>query len=292
MADLTSFNFHALRFLQSENTRQMTAKEVGQYLLLLIEAWLGGKSASLPTELDKLNTMVRIPTGLPGRPEKISDKVLAMFPLVETEFGPRRRNETLYGEWVIANNRSNLNREAAGARWIGNASAMQTHSDGIMHEKTPPLYSINKSKERKEYVLDSSNFGQGSFKNISIKYFQAFGVHHSSNAKAVEKYQRACEQFGEDFVLEAFDRWAKQNQWVKEHDGKKFGLTSFYPVLEIEVLAKQTGQTEEQSSVQEIEAATSMVEAQLEKEKLDAEKVAKYKKEEQEIAEKTKGWVG
>ncbi len=92
MSDLTRFNFYALRFMHSDDVRAMNASEVGQYLLLLCESWLAGKEASLPDDKKVLARMARVP--------KLSPRILAKFPLVSTESGRRRRNDTLYQEWV------------------------------------------------------------------------------------------------------------------------------------------------------------------------------------------------
>jgi len=101
-ADFTRFDFHAKRFYFSDSVRIMSAEEVGQYILLLVEAWMGGKDASLPDNPKMLARMARVDT--------VSDSVLAMFPIVQTELGPRRRNETLYAEWTAALERSETGR--------------------------------------------------------------------------------------------------------------------------------------------------------------------------------------
>ena len=104
MADLTRFDFYAMRFIYSEDVMAMNAEEVGQYLLLMCHAWLGGKGASLPDDCALLEVYAR---------GAVSAKVLAKFPIVETEHGARRRNTTLFREWEKVLQRYN---EAAGRK--------------------------------------------------------------------------------------------------------------------------------------------------------------------------------
>lgn len=85
--DLTRFDFYALRFRESETVQQMTAEEVGQYLLLMVEAWLHGKNASLPNNPKLLAIYARVP--------KVSDLVLSCW----TERDGRLYNERLSDEW-------------------------------------------------------------------------------------------------------------------------------------------------------------------------------------------------
>jgi hypothetical protein len=66
--DLTRFDFHALRFLKSEDVELMTAEEVGQFVLLMCNAWLGGKAASLPNNAALLAKYARC--------ERVSDAVM------------------------------------------------------------------------------------------------------------------------------------------------------------------------------------------------------------------------
>ena len=109
MADLTRFDFHVNRFLNSEDVENMTAEEVGQYLLLLCHSFLKGREASLPDDLGVLSRYARV--------DKVSKLVLKKFPIVETEWGARRRNETLYTEFLLAKKRSENGRSAVAQRW-------------------------------------------------------------------------------------------------------------------------------------------------------------------------------
>jgi uncharacterized protein YdaU (DUF1376 family) len=93
--DLTRFDFRALRFLKSEDVEIMTAEEVGQFVLLMCHAWLGGKDASLPNNPTLLAKYARC--------ERVSDAVMR-----EWNEGPAGRlyNETLSEEWDAAVSRS------------------------------------------------------------------------------------------------------------------------------------------------------------------------------------------
>ncbi len=124
--DFTRFDFHALRFLKSEDVEIMTAEEVGQFLLLMIHAWLGGKAASLPNNPTLLAKYARC--------ERVSEAVMG-----EWKEGPDNRlyNETLSEEWDAAVGRSAHAMRGAAARWNkdkstgnaqGNAPAMPEHS--------------------------------------------------------------------------------------------------------------------------------------------------------------------
>jgi uncharacterized protein YdaU (DUF1376 family) len=107
--DLTRFDFHVVRFMNSESVKRMTAEEVGQYILLLCDAWLIGKEASLPDDPAYLARTARC--------QKVSPLVLSKFPIVPMECGKRRQNEPLYQEWVAATKRSRAAREKAASKW-------------------------------------------------------------------------------------------------------------------------------------------------------------------------------
>lgn len=100
-ADLTRFDFHVNRFLDSEDVQQMTAEEVGQYILLLCQAWKLHKDATLPNDERYLNRVARV--------EKISPIVMKKFSHITVEIDGvkehRLRNKRLYEEWQKAMNR-------------------------------------------------------------------------------------------------------------------------------------------------------------------------------------------
>lgn len=84
--------------MNSEDVESMSDAEVGQYILLLCKSFVSGKAASLPDDLLYLAKVARC--------TKVSDLVLKKFPMVETTWGRRRRNEAMYGEWLSAADRS------------------------------------------------------------------------------------------------------------------------------------------------------------------------------------------
>jgi len=218
VADLTRFDFHALRFNKSEAVQMMSAEEVGQYILLLVEAWLGGKDASLPNDPKLLARLARVHT--------VSDRVLQMFPIVETQWGARFRNETLYGEWMLARNRSENGRSAVESRW-----EKQRNTDVYTGVSKPVLPKPNQSVPSQTKPIQSSDFGQCSFKNIAVQYSSYFGRSHSHAKQHVEKYQLACSKYGEDKVLEYFKRWAEDSGWLRDRRDSQ-GLNLFWRPLD------------------------------------------------------------
>lgn len=128
-ADLTRFDFHVNRFLGSEDVQQMTAEEVGQYILLLCEAWRLHKGASLPKDKQYLSRVARVKT--------VSPRVMKKFHTVEIETSDgtievRIRNQRLYEEWQKAVNRyqkfSKGARKTNETRW-GSESPSDSPSD-------------------------------------------------------------------------------------------------------------------------------------------------------------------
>src|ERR1700676_4597382 len=107
--DLTRFDFHVVRFMNSESVERMSPTEIGQYLLLLCKSWLSNKDASLPDDLRYMAAA--------AKSDSISELVVSMFPIVDTPWGKRRRNETLYGEYLMAVERSGSARERGARRW-------------------------------------------------------------------------------------------------------------------------------------------------------------------------------
>jgi uncharacterized protein YdaU (DUF1376 family) len=100
-ADMTRFDFHVNRFLDSEDVQRMSAEEVGQYILLLCEAWRLHKEATLPADPDYLSRVARV--------RKVSPRVMKkFFPVdMQTLDGKevRLRNKRLFEEWQKAINR-------------------------------------------------------------------------------------------------------------------------------------------------------------------------------------------
>jgi uncharacterized protein YdaU (DUF1376 family) len=120
--EITRFDFHVVRFMESETVQKMTDAEVGQYILLLCKAWLGNKNASLPNDPKLL--------AIYARTEQVSDLVMSKW-AVGTD--GRLYNERLSEEWAAVMGRSAKAREFANKRWHGfsNALALPQQSDGI-----------------------------------------------------------------------------------------------------------------------------------------------------------------
>ncbi len=116
---LTRFDFDAADFLASEDVAAMTAAEVGQYVLLLCAAWLGGKDATLPNDHRTLARLARATTG------RVSPVVMRKF--ISTGRG-RLGNLRLSAEWKAACARAQVRSEKAGKaaakRWNNDAQSM------------------------------------------------------------------------------------------------------------------------------------------------------------------------
>lgn len=222
--DLTRFDFNAKDFLHSENVQAMSTQEIGQYVLLLCESWMMGKDASLP---DNTNALKNICRG-----EKPSETVLSMFPVVPEL--SRRRNPRLYTEWQAAANRVNIasdsGRKGNEVRWGGNRVPMppQSESDRKTVAQANPIQS---KPNQPDSDTEVESRGQGTFKTISIRYSSFFGISHSKSSKHKDRFYTACSKYGENKVLEYFDRWAASAGWLKEkHDPN--GLNFFWRPLE------------------------------------------------------------
>jgi hypothetical protein len=142
--DLTRFDFHALRFLKSENVEIMTAEEVGQFVLLMCHAWLGGKAASLPNNPTLVSKYARC--------ERVSEAVMREWKVGQDG---RLYNETLSEEWDAAVGRSVHGMRGAAARWTkkntpanadGSAPAMPEHCHRNALLNAPPMVKPNQSE--------------------------------------------------------------------------------------------------------------------------------------------------
>lgn len=115
---LTRFDFDAADFLASEDVAAMTAREVGQYVLLLAHAWVGGKDCTLPNDPKVLAKLARAPRG-------VSKRVMSKF---ANTVGHRLHNPRLTKEWkdalVRAQRRHEKAQNAANNRWDRNAPSM------------------------------------------------------------------------------------------------------------------------------------------------------------------------
>jgi len=255
-ADFTRFDFHAKRFYFSDNVRIMSAEEVGQYILLMVEAWMGGKDASLPDNPKMLARMARV--------DVVSESVLAMFPVVETEHGPRRRNKTLYEEWDAALKRSKQAKKNVDARWGNDPTDEHTdeippYNDGNTHTSPSqvkshqtgfgpnrPESSQSKSvqgPQPKVSVLsadrgaaapdpaDDQKQEQDQMQEPDFKLFRRLFNNNKFNLGhdkvTIARYTEACAKHGAYNVHAAIGAWATQRTltWVKENNVKSpFGL--------------------------------------------------------------------
>src|ERR1700741_5459522 len=156
--DLTRFDFHVHRFMNSPDVERMSAAEVGQYILLLCKSWANGDECLLPADKSYLNRIARA--------KPVADLVLSKFevvwvPLAANEepnpqspegqpASKRLRNHALYEEWCAAKKRSKVAEDKANKRWEPepkvNAGAHATASAAADAGKMPnPVQSIHPS---------------------------------------------------------------------------------------------------------------------------------------------------
>jgi uncharacterized protein YdaU (DUF1376 family) len=217
MADLTRFDFHVVRFMNSETVERMSCEEVGQYVLLLCKAWLLGKEASLPDDLPYLAKQ--------ARSRKLSPLVLEKFPIIQTSEGSRRRNDILYGEWLLARDRqasaSERGKKGNEVRYSESNSddvAMDqavSSSSPIPFQSTPSHSNPNQTKNSVSFT--GGSFGQGDFKNVSARWWAYFKKQIQKSKQNKQQYAEACSTHGEQAVLDYMEMWAKDNQWVASH---------------------------------------------------------------------------
>ena len=220
MANPTRFDFHVVDFMNSEDVERMSSDEVGQYVLLLCKSWLIGKDTTLPDDPEYLAKQARC--------RKVSSLVMKKFPLVETAEGPRRRNEILFGEWLLAkdrqnsasergrkgnetryseNNSDNNREEVATEQAVPRSSPIPFHSNPL---RSVPTQSSNLN-------LVGGSFGQGNYKTISARWWSCFRKQLQKSKQNREQYATACSQYNEDVLLEYLEVWAKENTWVSAH---------------------------------------------------------------------------
>ncbi len=248
-SDLTRFDFHVVRFMNSYDVETMTDAEIGQYLLLLCKSWLLAHDATLPDDVEYLSRIART--------TKVSERVLAKFPLVETEkYGRARRNAALFEEWEKASERSEIARERVNRRPDRNTpptvltavpttvlTAVEPQNDLSAYpyhtkpyhtkpSRTNSTQSTQTDASGSEPVVSSSKKQQGDWKSIAIRHKNVFGK--QASVKFKDKFFKACAQYGEDVVLECFDAWATgAKDWV-EANGVDQPLFSFFKKLPAE----------------------------------------------------------
>lgn len=275
MPDLTRFDFHVNRFMNSYTVDLMDSSEVGQYILLLCKSWQIGKDCCLPDDIPYLSRHARVP--------EVSPKVLACFPTVETEQGTMRRNGPLYEEWQKAVARSvdaTVRAAGRGEKWaaaaaekIGmpvlivgtarrNAAADAAANAPASSSAMPIPYHTNPTHTIPTHTNPNTTGGVGGvvsstqektlgeWKNLAVKHKRYFGTQASTGHK--DKYAKACSEYGEEIVLQAFEEWvvAGAREWV-DRNGVKQPLFAFWKQLpdlaetlqgEAEVVAAETAE--------------------------------------------------
>jgi len=266
--DLTRFDFHAKRFYFSESVRAMSAEEVGQYMLLLIEAWMGGKDTTLPNNHVYLAQLARV--------KEVSSLVMSQFHLVETQWGQRYQNETLFEEWMVANQRSDNGRKAVEVRWNNERNTPVSES-----------YIPKPSQAVSNQTSSNQPNDSGNFKNIAVRYRRNFHVNLSHGSLQKEEYAKACREFSEDVVLDRFDEWALDNLWIKERRHTS-GLRQFYESLPVMVEADaqiELGQqAEETAKLEHQNIVDASIAAAQEAHRLEEEELQKRRAEEEDQA--------
>lgn len=239
MADLTRFDFNAKKFLFSENVRQMDAAEIGSYILLLAESWMSGKDASLPDNPKYL-------ANLSKSGDAVTPLVMSMFKLVDTEWGPRWRNETLYDEWCSALKRSEDAKYKVNVGRYGKAesptevpttvsTAVELQKENSVSEpvqwftnsptQTKPNQSIpiqnqtvpNQSKgvERLSRAqIEKLGFedelpAKETWKRCASPFLKQKKVNIKLGPRDISHFENYVSQYGSAHVLAAFDLWLK-----------------------------------------------------------------------------------
>lgn len=266
MADLTRFDFHVVRFMNSYDVEIMTAEEVGQFLLLLCKSWLLQKDTALPNDPAYL---ARI-----ARSEKVSEHVLAKFPLVETPWGTMRRNETLYQEWLAAAARSDSGRErvaARGGKWAETAQdkycSNTVVSEPVLRKSIPIPYHTNPNQ------TVSTQTSASDWDLFRKRHSHLLGK-KANSTKFRDKYESACNKYGEDVVFTCFNEWAETaKEWVKRENVKE-PLYAFFKTLDsladdelVNRQDKQEIQQEESSQLKEKQEVKRQIDANIERQK-------------------------
>ena len=279
-ADLTRFDFHAKKFYFSDNVRIMTAEEVGQYILLLVESWLGGKDASLPDNPVMLARMARV--------DSVSDQVLSMFPVVETEHGSRRRNETLYGEWLEALGRTLYHAENGklGGSSRSEEKTLAARENGklggrpsILVAKQNPSENPSENQSETESPIQSKSNqinpnqskstqldGDIDFRLFKRRFKEL--IHHnlSGDKRTQNDYLKFAEQYGGNVLLECLTDWAqKSGEWASTI---KYPIMAFWKALPeyaetaLDIIEEEKNQARKNEQVAEQRAHSEQIQAE------------------------------
>lgn len=196
--DITRIQLNVHKFYNSETIEGFSNEELGQYVRLMCKAILLGKEASLPDDMKILAKWADTTE------RKLSSAVLEQYPVVRTEFGPRRRNAVLYDEWCRVCGISEAARESVSQR----ADRKPT---------TTPLNSTNGAYDRttnvqREYNDRSSRVG--TIHNITK---QNTTEQHTNNPATLSS------------VGDTLQEVQSQDQWTdKTVAGQEMGTPGFY----------------------------------------------------------------
>lgn len=219
-------------FLVSDATMRMSAEEIGQYLLLLFHSWRVKKDASLPDDLELFNTIAR---------GKVTDKVLELFPVVETEWGPRRRNKTLYHKWQKHVQDQEMRSERARMGGLArqnslssteavlklNGSCTKGFSDsekGVSNLSNSnsdvrvrraisiaaPESDLLSAEERQKLEFPDGLAGKKAFSSAATIWRNIRNTKLANLGGRKQEWENYVEQYGSAHVLAAFDLWARE----------------------------------------------------------------------------------
>jgi hypothetical protein len=230
------------------------------------------KDVSLPVDSDRLARYARC--------DEVSTLVLKQFPIVETEWGQRRRNVPQLEVWNDARARSEAGKKGAekrwGKQWEGENDASADATALPAHEKAHALllpisdHTISEQTKSEQTKSDQSSVSVSSFhrsadwKNFAIPYRNVFRKKAGTEFK--KRYYEACSKYGEDVVLECFRAWATDNQreWC-EANGFDRPLNIFFKKLPEEAADLSDlniAEKEEQTAAAEQRARSEQIQAE------------------------------
>jgi hypothetical protein len=125
--DITRITLNVYNLANSEYIDSLTDAELGQWMRLFMKSVLIAKECTLSTDEKVLSGYTKS--------RKVSPRILESFPVVNTEHGMRRRNNTLYVAWCEVRTRS--------------VDASTSRSHGVARPVEPkPFESSNAADER------------------------------------------------------------------------------------------------------------------------------------------------
>lgn len=147
--DITRMTFNVLNFMNSETIESFSNEEIGQWMRLWGKAVLLAKECSLSDDLVLLAKYANT------TPRKLSQRVIEQFPVVLTEYGPRRRNKVQYDVWCELCEKSEVARASrqAGLDKRAKERALESTNRGnersTNDERTPDGRSTNRTEENR-----------------------------------------------------------------------------------------------------------------------------------------------